>query len=123
MYWSSLCIHGSDILQEDIFIVLHNMLKSINDVSEIYCMKDARIPLMRFKFDGILIDLPYARLNVSSVPENVNILNESFLNDTDETAMKSLSGIRVNKCIIQLVPNLEKFASNFGQKGEECMVM
>lgn len=45
------------------------MLKSRPEVSEIHCVKDAKVPLMRFKFDGILIDLPYARFHVLSVPE------------------------------------------------------
>lgn len=29
------------------------MLKSRPEVSEIHCVKDAKVPLMRFKFDGI----------------------------------------------------------------------
>lgn len=45
------------------------MLKSRPEVAEIHCVKDAKVPLMRFKFDGILVDLPYARLNILSVPE------------------------------------------------------
>lgn len=45
------------------------MLKSRPEVSEIHCVKDAKVPLMRFKFDGISVDLPYAQLQVFSVPE------------------------------------------------------
>lgn len=55
--------------QEDFFIVLHNMLKSRPEVSEIHCVKDAKVPLIQFEFDGISIDLPYAQLKVSSIPE------------------------------------------------------
>jgi len=45
------------------------MLKGRLEVSEIHCVKDAKVPLMRFKFDGISIDLPFAQLKVLSVPE------------------------------------------------------
>lgn len=55
--------------QEDFFVVLYDMLKRRPEVSEIHCVKSAKVPLMRFKFDGISIDLPYARLNVLYVPE------------------------------------------------------
>lgn len=55
-------------LQEDFFIVLRNMLKSRLEVSEVLCVKDAKVPLIRFKFDGILVDLPYAQLRVLSIP-------------------------------------------------------
>ena len=56
-------------MQEDFFVVLCNMLKSRPEVSEIHCVKDAKVPLLRFKFDGISVDLPYAQLQVLSVPE------------------------------------------------------
>ncbi|KAI4335010.1 hypothetical protein L6164_013699 [Bauhinia variegata] len=56
-------------MREDFFVVLHNMLKRRPEVSKIHCVKSAKVPLMRFKFDGISIDLPYARLKVLYVPE------------------------------------------------------
>ncbi|KAL5782097.1 hypothetical protein ACOSP7_007126 [Xanthoceras sorbifolium] len=98
-------------MAEDFFVVLRNMLKSRPEVTQIHCVKDAKVPLMRLKFDGILIDLPYAQLKVLSVPENVDVLDPFFLRDIDETSWKSLSGVRANKCILQLVPDLEKFQS------------
>ncbi|CAK9145694.1 unnamed protein product [Ilex paraguariensis] len=98
-------------MAEDFFIVLRNMLASRPEVSDIHCVKDAKVPLMRFKFDGISVDLPYAQLNVISVPDNVDILNPFFLSNIDETSWKSLSGVRANRSILQLVPNLEIFQS------------
>ncbi|XP_059632824.1 nuclear poly(A) polymerase 3 [Cornus florida] len=98
-------------MTDDFFIVLRNILKSRPEVTEIHCVKDAKVPLMRFKFNGISIDLPYAQLKVKSVPENVDILNPFFLKNIDETSWKSLSGVRANKSILQLVPNLEVFQS------------
>lgn len=35
------------------------------------------------------------------------MLNPFFLWQIDETSWKSLSGVRANKCILQLVPSLE----------------
>ncbi|KAI8004638.1 Nuclear poly(A) polymerase 3 [Camellia lanceoleosa] len=45
------------------------MLTSRTEVSEVHCVKDAKVPLMQFKLDGISFDLPYAQLKVMSVPE------------------------------------------------------
>lgn len=56
-------------MQEDFFILLHNMLTGRPEVSEVHCVKDAKVPLMRFKLDGISFDLPYAQLKVMSIPE------------------------------------------------------
>ncbi|KAK7246246.1 hypothetical protein RIF29_41108 [Crotalaria pallida] len=98
-------------IAEDFFIVLHDMLKRRPEVSEIHCVKSAKVPLMRLKFDRISIDLPYARLRVLYVPENVDILNPFFMRNIDDTSWKSLSGVRANKRILQLVPNVENFQS------------
>ncbi|AEE74415.1 poly(A) polymerase 3 [Arabidopsis thaliana] len=98
-------------IAEDFFISLRDMLKSRREVSELHCVKDAKVPLIRFKFDGILVDLPYAQLRVLSIPNNVDVLNPFFLRDIDETSWKILSGVRANKCILQLVPSLELFQS------------
>lgn len=57
------------IVQEDFFIFLHEMLQNRPEVSEIYCVKNAKVPLMRFKFSGISVDFPYAQLYAVSVSE------------------------------------------------------
>ncbi|MBA0856400.1 hypothetical protein Goshw_027848, partial [Gossypium schwendimanii] len=72
---------------DDFFIVLCNMLKSRPEVSEIHCVKDTKVPLMRFEFDEISIDLPFVQL------KNLDILNPVFLRDIDEIGWKSLSGL------------------------------
>ncbi|XP_055818439.1 nuclear poly(A) polymerase 3-like isoform X2 [Solanum dulcamara] len=96
-------------IEEDFFIVLHKILASRPEVSDIHCVKGAKVPLMRFKFDGISIDLPYARLKVISIPEDVDVFNPFFLKNIDDTSRKSLSGVRANRRILQLVPNVEIF--------------
>ncbi|KAI8005418.1 Nuclear poly(A) polymerase 3 [Camellia lanceoleosa] len=121
-------------LTEDFFVVLHSMFTSRPEVSEVHCITDAEVPLMRFKLDGISIDLPYAQLKVMSVPEvsvmhvepnlskqfvstvvsvytqgshNVDILNTFFLSDIDETSWRSLSGVHANKCILRHLLSME----------------
>ncbi|CAL5410354.1 unnamed protein product [Camellia sinensis] len=116
------------------FVVLHNMLTSKSEVSEVHCVKDAKVPLMRVKLDGISIDLPYAQLKVMFIPElsvmhvepnlskqsvptvvsaytqgshNVDILNPFFLRNIDETSWRSLFGVHANKCILRLLPNMK----------------
>ncbi|KAJ6794283.1 nuclear poly(A) polymerase 3 isoform X2 [Iris pallida] len=116
-------VHGSDsdidalcvgpyfaTLEEDFFIVLRSMLLSRPEVSDIHCVKSAKVPLMRFKFNGISVDFPYAQLRASSVPDGVDLFNP-HLAVADETSWRSLSGVLVNKRILQLVPHLKNFQS------------
>nr|GLL41240.1 disease resistance protein RPP13-like isoform X4 [Ipomoea trifida] len=77
-------------------------------------MVDAKVPLMRFKFDGIPVDLPYAQLKVVSIPEassdaislmaatNVHVFNPFFMRNIDESNWKSLSGIRANRILLNI---------------------
>jgi poly(A) polymerase len=74
------------------------MLKKTAEVSEVQCVKSANVPLMRFKFRGISIDLLYARLSLRTIPEDMNILDEKLLEDLDDTTVKSLNGCRWLSC-------------------------
>lgn len=98
-------------LEDDFFIVLYNMLKNTKEVSEVQCVKSANVPLMRFKFSGISIDLLYARLSLRTIPEDMDILDEKLLENIDDTTVKSLNGCRVTARILQLVPKIENFRS------------
>ncbi|KAL0927382.1 hypothetical protein M5K25_001547 [Dendrobium thyrsiflorum] len=95
-------------MEDDFFTVLHGMLQSRSEVSELHCVKTAKVPLMRFKFNGISIDFPFAQLRVVSVPADVNIFDPCLV-IPDETSQRSFSGVRVNQRILQLVPNLKHF--------------
>jgi len=50
--------------QKDFYEVLHHMLKWRLEVSELQCVNNAKIPLLRFIFDEILIDPLYVRFNL-----------------------------------------------------------
>lgn len=59
------------LLQEDFFIVLHDMLLEMQEVTELHPVPDAHVPVLKFKFSGISIDLLYARLALWVIPEVV----------------------------------------------------
>ena len=55
--------------QEDFFIILHNILSEMEEVTELQPVPDAHVPVMRFKFLGMSIDLLYASISLLVVPE------------------------------------------------------
>ncbi|KAJ4977511.1 hypothetical protein NE237_002617 [Protea cynaroides] len=85
------------------------MFKNWPEVSKIHCVKDAKVPLMQIKFNGISVDLPYAQLKVNYIPDNVDILNPFLLRNIDDTSWKSLSEVQANTRILQLVSYTENF--------------
>ncbi|XP_066369591.1 nuclear poly(A) polymerase 4-like isoform X3 [Miscanthus floridulus] len=67
----TLCVGPSYVnREEDFFIVLHGILAQTEDVTELQPVPDAHVPVMKFKFHGISIDLLYASVSLLVVPAN-----------------------------------------------------
>ncbi|KAJ6815890.1 nuclear poly(A) polymerase 4-like [Iris pallida] len=106
----TLCVGPSYVnREEDFFIVLHDILAELEEVTELQPVPDAHVPVMKFKFSGISIDLLYASISRLVVPEDLDISHGSVLYDVDEPTVRSLNGCRVADQILRLVPNVENF--------------
>lgn len=106
----TLCVGPSYVnREEDFFMVLHDTLAQMEEVSELQPVPDAHVPVMKFKFRGISIDLLYASISLLVVPQDFDISHGSVLYDVDEPTVRSLNGCRVADQILRLVPNVENF--------------
>ncbi|KAH1089895.1 hypothetical protein J1N35_017152 [Gossypium stocksii] len=95
--------------EEDFFGELHKMLSEMREVSELHPVPDAHVPIMKFKFKGVSIDLLYAKLSLWVIPEDLDISQDSILQNTDDQTVRSLNGCRVTDQILRLVPNIQNF--------------
>uniref|UniRef100_A0A0D6QS48 polynucleotide adenylyltransferase n=2 Tax=Araucaria cunninghamii TaxID=56994 RepID=A0A0D6QS48_ARACU len=95
--------------EDDFFVELHAMLAEMPEVTELHPIPDAHVPVMRFKFNGISVDLLYAKLSLWAIPEDLDISQDSILNNVDEQSVRSLNGCRVTDQILRLVPNIQNF--------------
>ncbi|OIW14577.1 hypothetical protein TanjilG_32919 [Lupinus angustifolius] len=104
----TLCVGPSYVnREEDFFMILHNILAEMEEVTELHPVPDAHVPVMKFKFQGISTDLLYASISLLVVPEDLDISDGSVLHDVDEPTVRSLNGCRVADQILKLVPNVE----------------
>ncbi|KAJ8476099.1 hypothetical protein OPV22_019826 [Ensete ventricosum] len=94
---------------EDFFTELHDMLSEMPEVTELHPVPDAYVPVMRFKFSGVSIDLLYAKLSLWVIPEDLDISQDSILLNADEETVRRLNGWRVTDQILRLVPNIQNF--------------
>ncbi|KAH9290147.1 hypothetical protein KI387_034264 [Taxus chinensis] len=106
----TLCVGPCYVSREkDFFGILHEMLADIPEVTALQPVPDAYVPVMKFKFRGISIDLLYASVSLLVIPEDLDISKESVLHGIDDQSVLSLNGCRVSDQILHLVPNVEHF--------------
>lgn len=73
------------------------------DVTNFVPVENAAVPILTFDWEGINIDLLFARLAASSVPSNFDVDDDAVLSGVDPATEKSLNGPRVTNLIAALV--------------------
>lgn len=84
------------------------LLREQPDVRELDPVPTAYVPIIKFELDGIPIDLLFARLAMSAIPDDLQI-EERHLKGIDEPTVRSLNGTRVASAILSLVPSVPNF--------------
>ena len=105
----TLVVVPKHVTREDFFNVLENMLRQRPEVGELAPVPDAFVPIIKFKWDSISIDLIFGRLALPRVPMDLELADSSILKGLDEACLKSLNGPRVTDEILRLVPNSSVF--------------
>jgi poly(A) polymerase len=73
-------------------------------ITDLTAVRDAYVPIIKFEYSGISIDLIFSRLIRSSVPKDLLLTDNTLLRGLDEPELRSLNGTRVTDEILQLVP-------------------
>jgi poly(A) polymerase len=105
----TLVVVPKHVTREDFFNVFESMLRQRGEVAELAGVPDAFVPIIRFKWDSISIDLIFGRLALPRVPMDLELADSSILKGLDEACLKSLNGPRVTDEILRLVPNSSVF--------------
>lgn len=95
--------------EEDFFGELQRMLAAMPEIEELHPVPDAHVPVMGLKLNGVSVDLLYAKLEHWVIPEDLDLSQESVLQNVDEKTVLSLNGCRVTDQILRLVPNIQSF--------------
>ena len=99
----TICVAPNFCTREHFFTTLKEQFMSHPDVTEFSAAESARVPIMSFDFEGVSIDLLFARLADNVVPAKLDILDDKILSGIDEATEKSLNGPRVTLMIYELV--------------------
>jgi len=105
----TLCVAPRHILREDYFSTFVEMLRIQDEVTDLRPVPDAFVPVIKFSFDGIDIDLVFARLALKEVDDQQDLSDPMLLRNLDPKCVRSLNGCRVTDEILKQVPNVENF--------------
>lgn len=105
----ALCVAPRNIERADYFSSFFELLKQQPEVTECRAVEEAFVPVIKMNFDGIEIDLLFARLALKEIPDNFDLRDDILLKNLDPRCVRSLNGCRVTDEILRLVPNIENF--------------
>lgn len=106
----TLCIIPQHIEREDFFSSLFDILRNESQITSVIPVVNAKVPVMMLEICGISIDLTCARLQQTTIPQDLNLSHPNILlKCVDATDRLSLNGPRVTDEILTLVPAVESF--------------
>jgi len=85
------------------------MLKETDGVLEVTSVPEAFVPIIKCTFQGIDIDLLFARLALPTIPDDLELKDDNLLRNLDERCVRSLGGSRVTDEMLRLVPDVPVF--------------
>lgn len=105
----ALCIAPRNVPREKFFTLFTEVLKNQPEITECHAIEEAFVPVIKLKFDGIEIDLLFARLAFKEIPNDFDMSDDMILKNLDQKCVRSLNGCRVTDEILHSVPNIENF--------------
>ncbi|KAJ8411818.1 hypothetical protein AAFF_G00154560 [Aldrovandia affinis] len=105
----ALCVAPRHVERPDFFSSFYEKLKEQEEVKDLRAVEEAFVPVIKLSFDGIEIDILFARLALQTIPEDLDLRDDGLLKNLDIRCIRSLNGCRVTDEILHLVPNIENF--------------
>jgi poly(A) polymerase len=90
-------------------VSLVDKLRTHPHANDIVGLPDAYVPIVNVNFSGLMIDLVWAPLKLTTFPASLDIFSERFMEYVHEDGVRGLMGIRSDHAILRLVPNVDNF--------------
>ena len=107
----TLLIAPRHIDRTDFFTSFVEFLRRQTEVRDLRAIEEAFVPVIKLTFDGIELDMLFARLALATIPDNLDLKDDKILHNLDHRCARSLNGCRVTDEILDLVPDRETFKS------------
>jgi poly(A) polymerase len=112
----TLVVAPQHVSRDDFFKYFPDLLVKMapeGAITDITPVVDSFVPIIKFEYSGISIDLIFSRLAVvNQVPRTLSLQDSGLLRGLDETDLRSLNGTRVTDAILELVPQTSVFRTS-----------
>lgn len=108
----TLVVVPENVSQQDYFDDFPDLLLKMapqGSITDLTPVRDAYVPIIKFEYSGISIDLIFCSLERVQVPKDLDLTPKSILNGLDDVAVRCLNGTRVTDEILDLVPQPSVF--------------
>ncbi|OMJ17859.1 Poly(A) polymerase pla1 [Smittium culicis] len=105
----TLCLSPAHVKREDFFEIMGSLLSERPEVTELTPVPEAFVPVIKMEFSNVPIDLTFASVHYSSIPEDLELTDNKILKNMSEKDIPSINGPRVTDEILKLVPNVNTF--------------
>lgn len=85
------------------------LLRQQVEIKDVCPIESTFVPVVKFTYYGMEVDLLFATLRCSSIPDDARLLCNDFLAYLDDKSKLSINGWRVSQTILKLVPDLNLF--------------
>ena len=91
----ALCVAPRHVDRSDYFSSFVEILKKQPEVTQLRAVEEAFVPVIKMNFDGIELDMLFARLALKAIPDNMDLKDDLLLKNLDPKCVRSLNGCRV----------------------------
>ncbi|KFY09442.1 hypothetical protein V491_08169 [Pseudogymnoascus sp. VKM F-3775] len=104
----TLVVGPKHVTRDDFFKYFPDLLVKMSPpgaITDLTPVVDSFVPIIKFEYEGISIDLIFSRIAVlNQIPQSLSLQDSNLLRGLDEADLRSLNGTRVTDAILDLVP-------------------
>ncbi|APA10629.1 hypothetical protein SS1G_12538 [Sclerotinia sclerotiorum 1980 UF-70] len=109
----TLVVVPKNVSREEYFEMFPDLLVEMapkGAIEDLTPVQEAYVPIIKFEYSGISIDLIFARIDtLTQVPRTLTLKDDNLLTGLDDAGLRSVNGTRVTDDIMDLVPEKAVF--------------
>ncbi|KRX06456.1 Nucleotidyltransferase, class I, C-terminal-like [Pseudocohnilembus persalinus] len=102
----TVCIAPKFVSREEHFFKgFYEILRNTDNITDIFCISEALVPLIRLKYHNIQFDILFCQINEDYIENQIDLDSNRLLSQMDEKSYRSFNGLRVAQFLKKNIKN------------------